>query len=53
MELVFGCSNFTPVIWARVRMKIITTHAIAKEKQSNYQELVDNIVAMLYSFSEK
>ena len=33
--------------------KIITTHAIAKEKQSNNQELVDNIVAMLYSFSGK
>jgi len=33
--------------------KIITTHAIAKEKQSNNQELVDNIVAILYSFSGK
>ena len=33
--------------------KIITTHAISKQKQSNNQELVDNIVAMLYSFSGK
>lgn len=33
--------------------KIITTHTIAKEKQSNNQELVDNIVAILYSFSGK
>lgn len=33
--------------------KIITTHEIVKEKQSNNQELVDNIVAILYSFSGK
>jgi len=33
--------------------KIITTHEILKEKQSNNQELVDNIVAILYSFSGK
>lgn len=33
--------------------KIITTHEMPKQHQTNYNLLVDNIVAMLYSFSGK